>query len=168
MAKKKLVRCVYDKETGTSIAQINTKYGSFIGFAHLHDEDKDIESEFIGCGYAEMRAMIQYEKTKLKDLQSRFNTITTLQNGLCKIDGYDKNSVEARYVRKQYFIQQFEVNQQKEKIKFLETELYKSMQNYREEKTNFEKKLLDLREKRNKRQEINKQLEESKEETTEE
>ena len=152
MAKKKLVKCLYDKETGTSIAQIMTKYGSFIGFAHLHEEDKDIESEFVGCGYAEMRAMIQYEKAKLKDLQTRFNTIQTLYNNLCKINGYNKKSVEARYIRKQYLIQQSEVNCQKEKINFLETELYKSMQNYRDEKSKFEKKILDLKEKRNKTQ----------------
>ena len=148
MAKIKLLKSYYNKETGESYIALNTKYGIFEGYSKLHEEDKDIVSEYIGCNYAEVKAIIKYEKTKLINKQKKLKTIKILLNEMEKLNGYNKNSIEARYIRKQYYIVKKEVDEQILKIKYLKNSLYKAMNNYREEKDKFEEKIKKIREKR--------------------
>lgn len=151
MSKKKVIYSYYDKYIGDSHVAIKTKYGTFIGSSILHEEDEDIASEFIGCKYAEMRAIIKYEKAKLKELEIQLKTVKNLEQNIQQINNYEYNSAEARYLRKQFYIYNSRVKQQKEKIKILQNELYKSIQNYRQEKEEFSKKITEMREKRNKK-----------------
>lgn len=65
----KIKDIIYDKETGTSYAEITTELGNFAGYAFLNPEDKEIESNFLGCEIAEYRAVINY----LKEARYRVN-----------------------------------------------------------------------------------------------
>lgn len=52
----------YDKETGISTVIINTSLGEFDGYAFLHELDRDYGSRFVGCEYAELRAVNKFLK----------------------------------------------------------------------------------------------------------
>lgn len=148
MAKIKLINSFYDKETGISYVAISTKYGVFEGRTEVHEEDKDIASDFVGCNYAEMKAMIKYEKAKLKLIERDFKKLEIIRKEMETLKEYDKNEVSAKFLRKKYFIAREAVNEQKAKIDFLKDSLYKAMESYREDKTNFDKKIKEIQEKR--------------------
>ena len=148
MAKIKLIDSYYNKENKESYVAISTKYGIFKGYSKLHQEDEDIASEYIGCNYAEVKAMIKYEKAKLIDKQKKLKTIKILLKELERLNGYNKKSIEARYIKKQYYIIKKEVDDQILKINYLKDSLYKAMQNYREDKNKFEEKIKKIKEKR--------------------
>lgn len=61
----------YDKETGISKTEISTDIGIFTGYAKLSPDDKEIESNYAGCRYAEMRATMKYmlEKARLTKIR---------------------------------------------------------------------------------------------------
>lgn len=65
----KIKDIIYDKESGMSCAEITTELGNFAGYAFLNPEDKEIESNFLGCEIAEYRAVINY----LKEARHRVN-----------------------------------------------------------------------------------------------
>lgn len=50
----------YDKETGISTVVISTSLGEFDGYAFLHELDRDYDSRFVGCEYAELRAVNKF------------------------------------------------------------------------------------------------------------
>lgn len=95
---------MFDQESGISTVIIDTDLGVFTGKSTLHEEDRDIKSIFQGCKYAEMRAMIKYGKEKIKLLKIKVKTLEEIINGMEKLNDYDKNCHEARYLRKQYYI----------------------------------------------------------------
>jgi hypothetical protein len=152
MAKIKLIKSSFE-EDGSSYAFIETKYGIFMGNTKLHEEDKDIQSDFVGCHIAEYKARIKYEKEKLIELKKKNKVLKSLVTDMERLNGYEKNNLEARFVRKQYYLSNETIQNQKEKIKVLKDNLLYTIQNYRQEKENFDKKIIQLREKRNKKQE---------------
>lgn len=74
------IKSDYNKETGLSKVTILTDIGAFDGYASLHPEDKDIESNFAGCRYAEMRANIKYMKMKRKIFEEQLKTLKSIYN----------------------------------------------------------------------------------------
>lgn len=132
--KYKLLEAVYDNAFGNSYVTIGTDLGEFNGFCKLHEEDKDIESNFFGCKIAEMRAICKYGKAKSQRLKIKIDTLKSIIEGMEKINNYEKNSVEARYIRKQYFILEERYNRWQVSIKNLEDGIYYTMKNYRKEK----------------------------------
>jgi hypothetical protein len=125
----KLISSNYDKETGISTATISTPLGNFTGITKLHEEDKDIESNFTGCKYAEARAIAKYAKAHIKNLKLQIKTLENTIKVLESLKDYNKNSVEARAVRKQYFILQANLVDWIARVDSLEEKLYSEMQN---------------------------------------
>jgi len=136
----------YFDENGISYATIMTELGAFNGTCKLHDEDKDIVSEFQGCRWAEMRAGIKYLQEKVKLLKIKVDTLENLINTLSLVKGYEKDSVEARYLRKQYFINKNEYQIKKKNIQKIKENLYNSMKYYRKDKEDFLNKIQNKKE----------------------
>lgn len=63
--KYKFKEAGFDKKTGLSYAIIQTPFGNFKGTAKLHPKEKN-PSTFIGCEYAEKRAIIKGLKEEKK------------------------------------------------------------------------------------------------------
>ena len=83
----KTIYSEYNKETGISKVIIGTECGHFTGISRLHPEDKDIESNFAGCHYAEMRALIKYMKRKAANLQNQIDILkNTIKMLSCEKD----------------------------------------------------------------------------------
>jgi len=137
MNKYTFVRADFDKETGISTVAIKTELGIFEGKAYLHDEDKDIASEFEGCKYAEWRAIIKYLKVLLKQKKAVLKTIADINSNLERMKEYDKDSRQSRYLRKRFYMAQKEVKDLKEYIANLEENLYDMMKNYRSLKEDY-------------------------------
>lgn len=142
------VRADFDKETGISTVVIKTDLGTFEGKAYLHDEDKDIASEFEGCKYAEWRAVIKYLKVLLKQKKAILNTLKDINSNLERMKEYDEYSRQSRYLRKRFYMAQKEVKDLKEYITHNEENLYDMMKNYRTLKENYLKAIEKNREKK--------------------
>lgn len=84
--KYKLKEAKFDKETGVSYAIIQTPIGIFKGIAKLHHEEKN-PSNFVGCDYAERRAVIKWQKeekkmlsAQLKIMKEYYHLISNMKN----------------------------------------------------------------------------------------
>lgn len=128
----KLKSAEYDMNTGISTAIIKTELGTFTGTTKLHEEDKDIVSNFAGCEYAEMRAIIKYAKAKIQEQRIKVKTLENAKLTIEQLKGYEKNSPESRQIRKLYFIELNKLNQYKERLEFLKSNLYTQMKDRRQ------------------------------------
>ncbi len=128
----KLKSAEYDVNTGISTAIIKTELGTFTGTTKLHEEDKDIVSNFAGCEYAEMRAIIKYAKAKIQEQRIKVKTLENAKLTIEQLKGYEKNSPESRQIRKLYFIELNKLNQYKERLEFLKSNLYTQMKDRRQ------------------------------------
>lgn len=122
----------YNANTGESYVVINTPIGTFKGSTQLHEEDKDIKSAFQGCYYAESRALIKYYKELIKIQKVKCNTLKTLITDLQAMKDYQAQSVEARRIRKEYFIQKDILEKYEVILNSIKSCLYEKMKNYRE------------------------------------
>lgn len=98
--KIKIVESWFNEETGVSKVVINTDRGIFCGTAQLHEEDRDIASNFAGCEYAEMRAIVKYFKRRAKDIQIKITGLQNYEKRLIGRKDYQRHSVENRQLRK--------------------------------------------------------------------
>ncbi len=130
--KYKLYNADFNEETGISTATIITDLGLFSGQSKLHEEDKDICSKFSGCMFAEARAIIKYGKMIIKVQKEKVKNLKILIDNLENMNNYNKNSVEARFIRKNYFIELNKLNKYKSNLNGLKNNLYNDMKNYRE------------------------------------
>lgn len=121
MSKIKLTEAFYDKATGISYAEISTDYGTFSGYAYLNPEDKDIESSFAGCNYAERRAVIQYYKHRLRIINYKIQTLEEINARLENSDNCSINSNEFQLLQKimkEYYQQEHDIKRNIEIINF--------------------------------------------------
>ena len=127
--KFKLIESHYYEKDGTSYAKINTDYGEFEGWAHLHEEDRDIASRYAGCQYAETRAVLKYMKHRIKILAWQIQALNNCQNQIKGRVAYNPNSVESRALRKQIFILQNEKKDWQSRYNSLQERLLNDMNN---------------------------------------
>ena len=139
--KWKILNADFNRETGISKVNILTDLGNFEGKSKLHEEDKDIISNFEGCRYAELRAVVKYIKAKIKNQKIKVNTIKNLIINMEKLYNYAENTPEARFVRKQFYIEQKNLQDLKEILKRLEEKVFNDMQGYRESYQHFIEKV---------------------------
>ena len=141
MSKYKFLDATFDNVSGISTATIQTELGIFEGKAQLHDEDRDIVSAYEGCKYAEGRAIIKYHKAVLKQKKAIYNNLKNIIINLERMNGYNKDSKEARFIRKQFYMAQKDYNDYKENIAEIEEYLYDRMKSYRGLRENYLKAL---------------------------
>ena len=106
--KTSLIHSSYDKQTGTSVVGLGSKYGIFWGKSTLLDEDKNFESELRGCTYAEMKAYIKVKKAALKEERAILKGMNNLYKSIMNYK--DKDIVTVHYMNKQINIQSKKVN----------------------------------------------------------
>lgn len=109
----KFIKSDYYKENNVAISyvKIATECGYFEGYAFLNPEDKDYESEFLGCEIAEMRAISDYYKRKIHFLKTRLKTLCDLEKDIRSNSQFDSEHFEYQTILKR--IQQNK-NQKKE------------------------------------------------------
>ena len=112
----KLKHANFDEISGISTVTIQTELGEFTGKAVLHEEDRDLISNFIGCKYAELRAAAKYGKALIRIQKTKVNTLKNLINNLDLLKDYDVNTKEARFIRKTYYIELKKLNQWKKNL----------------------------------------------------
>lgn len=97
----KLINAQYlPEENGDSIAIISTDLGIFHGIARIHEEDRDVESEFIGCHIAESKAYIKYLKEKIKILNIKIKALKDFEKMIKNLKEYNPHSRENRKLRR--------------------------------------------------------------------
>lgn len=119
----KLIDSAYRPETGESIATIRTKYGDFVGYAKVHPEDSDIESEFTGCAFAETRAIAKAHKVELKEKRIKLKAYIDLEKEVKQMKGYNPHSVESRRLRRKIYELDKEIKEKADILKNLHSKI---------------------------------------------
>lgn len=146
--KYKLIDSSFNEKNGVSYVKIKTKLGIFEGIAKRHPKDMDIQSNFFGCKLAELRAIKKCFLKNKKEIKNKQLFLENLINNLQLLKNYNHNSVEARFVRKQYFILQKELQKIDKEILFLDIQIKTLSNNYRETLNNVYKKIEENRRKK--------------------
>lgn len=105
MLKYKILKCesnLKDKDQKTySMVEIGTELGKFTGIAYLHEGDDF--SNFLGCSVAESKAYRKYLKRKIANTKERIDELEKLIKMLNCCKQYNKDSFEARRIRRRYY-----------------------------------------------------------------
>ena len=125
--KTKMIYSNFDKETGISTVTIRTDLGDITGTSKLHEEDRNIMSEYAGCQYAETRAVLKYMKLRIKNLNLEIKGLENCQKALEQKATYDPQELGCRTLRKQIHILKRERYNWQSKYKSLSDKLYKAM-----------------------------------------
>lgn len=96
----KFLESNYDKESGISMVKIATECGFFQGYAFLGPDDKEYESEFLGCEIAEMRAISDYYKRKIHFLKTRLLTLYDIARDIRNNPQFDSEHFEYEIIQK--------------------------------------------------------------------
>ena len=96
----KFLESNYDKASGISMVKIATECGFFQGYAFLGPDDKEYESEFLGCEIAEMRAISDYYKRKVHFLKTRLVTLQELARDIRNNPQFDSEHFEYQIIQK--------------------------------------------------------------------
>ena len=97
----KLIDSHYDKEDGgIACVRIATECGYFEGYAFLHPDDEQYESEFLGLEVAEMRATIEYYEKKLHFLNTRLLALYDIAKDIRSNPQYDSEHFEYQIIQK--------------------------------------------------------------------
>lgn len=113
----------YDKESGVSIVSLATDLGEFTGVSRLHEDDRENASSFFGCEIAELRALIAYSKRRKMIVAQQYKAIKDMYKNLEQMKAFNKESVEARKIRRKLYELSEEWNQWKDNINSLESEI---------------------------------------------
>lgn len=119
----------FNSATGISTVTIRTKLGKFTGKTKLHSDDKDYVSNYAGCQYAEMRALEQYMKARIKIIKERLKGIEICEAAMKSTKGYNDKSIEVRAFRKQKYIMITEQKKWQDRIISLHNKMYHLMMN---------------------------------------
>ena len=130
--KYKLIDSSFNEKKGASYVKIKTKLGIFEGIAKRHPKDMDIQSNFFGCKLAELRAIKKCFLKNKKEIKNKQLFLENLISNLQLLKNYNHNSVETRFIRKQYFILQKELQKIDKEILFLDIQIKTLSNNYRE------------------------------------
>lgn len=113
----------YDKESGVSIVTLTTDLGEFTGVSRLHEDDRENASSFFGCEIAEMRALIAYSKRQKMITSQQYKAIKDMYKNLEQMKAFNKESVEARKIRRKLYELSEEWHQWKDNVKSLEANI---------------------------------------------
>ena len=130
--KYKLIDSSFNEKNGVSYVKIKTKLGIFEGIAKRHPKDMDIQSNFFGCKLAELKAIKKCFLKNKKEIKNKQLFLENLISNLQLLKNYNHNSVETRFIRKQYFILQKELQKIDKEILFLDIQIKTLSNNYRE------------------------------------
>lgn len=121
--KIKLIYSNFDENTGISTAIIQTNLGQFTGTSKLHEEDRVISSNFAGCRYAEIRAIIKYIKKRIENINYEIKGLQDCKKIIESLKDYNPHSVENRKIRRRIFELEKDKTKLKEQINGLNLKL---------------------------------------------
>ena len=101
--KTKLIYAKYDRETGISTATVRNRYGTFTGTSKLREEDRFVESSFLGCQFAETKAIIKSLKEQRKRITIQLEALENLHFDMQNMKEYQPDSFEARRLRRRIY-----------------------------------------------------------------
>lgn len=103
MSRNKLVECKYNPENGQSVCTIRTPYGKAWGTTFLHDEDRDIESQYLGCSIAHYRAKTEAAHKKAQALRYKYLAAKSIYDSFGDDDpGVGRVTIIMENYRRQY------------------------------------------------------------------
>lgn len=145
--KQKQVRVYYDENCNMASCIITDSHGrEYMKFATCHPDDLDMASEKTGCSIAERRTIIVYLKGQIKnEFEPRLRGLNQLYNSIKFSKEYNKNSFEARKLRKQIYLTKKSIENIKNDIEELEEDL----ESYIQKKDKFYKQIRQKRGKGN-------------------
>lgn len=146
--KYKLIDSSFNEKNGISYVKIKTKLGIFEGTAKRHPKDIDIQSNFFGCKLAELRAIKKFFLKNKKEIKNKQLFLENLISNLQLLKNYNHNNTETRFIRKQYFILQKELQKIDKEILYLDIQIKTLSNNYRETLDTVYKKIEENRRKR--------------------
>ena len=114
--KYKLINSYYNKENGISYSIIQTDKGIFSASSLLREEDKDVESSFLGCELAEKKAQIKYLQTENREFLYAIHILENLEKELKCIKGYNPHSLEARRLRRKIYDFDYQIEELKKEL----------------------------------------------------
>lgn len=151
--KWKLKYSEFDNITGKSCVIISTILGDFKATSKLHQEDKDIQSEFFGCRIAEMKAVEKYLKALIREKKKTIKVLTNIIDAVNQLKFHNEKSAEYIFINKQKNIEEKELEKIICRKNSLNKQIIEEIKNYRPAHTNFLKQLQKNREKRNQKTE---------------
>lgn len=113
----KLIYANYDKESGVSTALIETDLGRFTATSKLREEDREVESSYCGCRYAELKAVRKYLQALLRVKKAEFKCLHELYIGFCLSDKTNSGSREFVLLERAVDKKRKEIRETKEGIK---------------------------------------------------
>ena len=125
--KNKLIYSNFDEQTGISVARINTDLGEFEGTSKLHEEDRNITSNYAGCQYAETRATLKYIKKRIQILNYQLKGLENYQKQLMNRKSYKHEDYASRALRKQIYLVKRDKYNWQSRYDSLSTKLYNAM-----------------------------------------
>lgn len=125
----------YDSTTGKSTVALADRYGQYIGYAKLHPDDKENESNYMGCNIAEKRALIKMLKSRRKRIKIKLNATENIINEIH--NKVSPNDIH-RDIKKVLYFKTKDYNKQIERINTLIEEIEKKI----EERISFRRKFL--------------------------
>lgn len=140
--KVKMIGSEYIEEMGYSYVTIATDCGLFTGEAWLHPDDIEVASSYAGCGYAEIRALIQYMKRKAYIADYQLQAVMQIKKDLDNRKYRNENSIEYKLIQKQVYMLEDEKQQFKTHARTLKEKLNTSI----EEREAYLKKILNKKE----------------------
>lgn len=122
--KIKTIASDYNAETGVSMVVISTDLGLFTGYAKLNPEDKEIESHYAGCRYAEIRAIIKYMEQKIRITNYKIKPLYEIYDSLSKNKKY---KIVNKILEKKIYLLRDEISSYENNINTLEEKLKKAI-----------------------------------------
>lgn len=120
----KFISSSYDEETGVSSVTMQHLGKKFTGTAKIHPEEKEKQSAYAGCNYAEIRATIQGLKYERKLAKAKADEAIDFVKSCECYAQFDKDSPSAKAMYRQ-------LNQRIKKVNDLADEinnLYRSLE----------------------------------------
>lgn len=99
----KMIYSNYNEITGISTVTLSTDLGEFTGTAKLHEEDREIASNYFGCQLAEVRALVEYSKRKKMIARQQYLMLKNLYSNIEQMTEFDENDVAARKMRRKIY-----------------------------------------------------------------
>ena len=97
----KFIESHYNEETGISTVIMQHLGKKFVGQAKIHPDDKENQSRFAGCEYAEIRAMIKALKNERKIAKNKADMAIDFIKACEGYAKFDKDSDAAKVMYRQ-------------------------------------------------------------------
>lgn len=114
----------FDYEDGITMCTIKDKDKQYRGLAICHPDDKEFESERVGCAIAEQRAIIA-ALTSIRDneIKPQYKVIKHLYTNISSSKKHDAKNYESKMLKRAFYMLKKELEEIEQTIKGMKTNL---------------------------------------------